>query len=368
MDDNVAQIRQFALHYQIRMTTHKPLGTIQVDVDDLWVYYESIGRDAREGTTTLIYGQGIPRLLDLFDRYGIRATFFIVGRDVPAQAPAVQEMVRRGHEVANHSTWHRPGFARLTREEKRADIATTHWLITDAAGQPPVGFKSPGFSLSPDQLDVLTELGYLYDSSLLPTFYAPALRSLQRVLSGGHVDPTQYGRAVNGLAPLHPYHPAAAPYRQGGFRASRPAPQWMRIPRQVEESGGRPGLPNLFGHWQSRLAGEGSAIHGISHQLWEAPVTTVPLLRLPMHSTFVLSAGRLLFDLGLALVQARGVPINYLLHAADVVDGGVDPALASYKFLTQTWAEKQPLYEHMLAALSERYELVPTREFLESIM
>ena len=53
-----------------------------------------------------------------------------------------------------------------------------------------MGFKSPGFSLGPDQLDVLTELGYLYNSSLLPTFYAPALRSLQRVLSGGHVDPT----------------------------------------------------------------------------------------------------------------------------------------------------------------------------------
>ena len=162
--------------------------------------------------------------------YRIRATFFIVGRDLPAQAASVRELIRRGHEVANHSTWHRPGFARLTREEKRADIATTHRLIMDAAGQPPVGFKSPGFSLGPDQLDVLTELGYLYDLSLLPTFYAPALRSLQRVLSGGHVDPTQYGRALNGLAPLHPYHPAAAaPYRQSGFRTGRPAPRWMRI-------------------------------------------------------------------------------------------------------------------------------------------
>ena len=113
------------------------------------------------------------------------------------------------------------------------------------------------------------------------------------------------------------------------------------------------GLPNLFGNFQD------------SYQLWEAPVTTVPVVRLPMHSTFVLSAGRPLFDLGLALVQARGVPMNYLLHAADVVDGVADPALASYKFLTQTWAEKQPLYEHMLAALSQRYELVPTREFVE---
>ncbi len=313
------------------MTTPKPIGTVQVDVDDLWVYYQSIGRNAPNEARALVYEQGISRLLELFEAYGIRATFFIVGRDLPAQGASVRELIRRGHEVANHSTWHRPGFARLTREEKRADIATTHQLIVDAAGEPPVGFKSPGFSLGPDQLDVLTELGYLYDSSLLPTFYAPALRSLQRVLSGGHVDPTQYGRALNGLAPLHPYHPAvAASYRQ------------------------------------NRSAGDDRLANGNSHHLWEAPVTTIPVLRLPMHSTFVLSAGRPLFDLGLALVQARGVPINYLLHAADVVDGVTDPALASYKFLTQTWAEKQPIYEHMLASLSERYEIVPTREFVES--
>ena len=33
-------------NYSLTMTTHKPLGTVQVDVDDLWVYYQSIGRNA----------------------------------------------------------------------------------------------------------------------------------------------------------------------------------------------------------------------------------------------------------------------------------------------------------------------------------
>lgn len=93
-------------------------------------------------------------------------------------------------------------------------------------------------------------------------------------------------------------------------------------------------------------------------------MTTVPLVRLPMHSTFVLSAGRWLFDLGLALAHARRVPINYLLHAADVIDAVPDPALASYRFLTQPWERKRPLYEHMLGALSAAYRLAPTREFV----
>ena len=99
---------------------------------------------------------------------------------------------------------------------------------------------------------------------------------------------------------------------------------------------------------------------------WEAPVTTMPFTRLPMHSTFVLRAGRWLFDLGFALVRARNVPVNYLLHAADVLDAVVDPALASYGFLTQSWAQKRPLYEHMLETLSMAYRLVPTRDFVQA--
>jgi hypothetical protein len=298
------------------MKNDRPLGTLQVDVDELWVYYESIGRATPADAPALVYEQGVPRLLDLFDRFGIRATFFVCGRDLPTQAAKVAEIIRRGHEVANHSAGHRNGFARLSPAAKRADIAAAGELIAQATGQRPVGFKAPGFSFSPDLPAVLAELGYLYDSSLLPTPYAALLRVSQRTLSGGHVDPTHYGRLTNGLAPLRPW----------------------RVDVGYQVSG---------------------------YPFWEAPVTTMPLLRLPMHSTFVLSAGRWLFDLGLALARGRRVPINYLLHAADVVDAVSDPALASYRFLTQSWAQKRPLYEHMLSRLSASYRLIPTKELLE---
>jgi len=320
------------------MTDNRQPGTLQVDVDELWVYYESIGRATPDDAPALVYQQGIPRLLDLFDRFGIRATFFVCGRDVPAQAGVVAEMARRGHEVANHSAAHRNGFARLGPAEKRADIAAAGELIAQAIGARPVGFKSPGFSFSPDLLDVLAELGYRYDSSLLPTFYAPLLRALQKRLSAGHVDPTHYGRPANGFAPLRPWRTDSGDWGLGirdwvlGIRYWRPDTQSL--------------IPNT------------------QRSFWEAPVTTVPIVRLPMHSTFVLSAGRWLFDLGLAMSRARRVPMNYLLHAADVVDAVPDPALRSYRFLTQSWEEKRPLYEHMLDALSAVYRLVPTCEFL----
>jgi hypothetical protein len=329
------------------MTDRRRLGTLQVDVDELWVYYESIGLQTPRDAPALVYNQGIPRLLELFERFGIRATFFVCGRDLPAQNEVVGMMVRRGHEVANHSASHRNGYARLSSAEKRADITAADELIAQAAGQRPVGFKSPGFSFSPDLLGVLSELGYLYDSSLLPTFYAPLLRLLQRQLSNGHVDPTHYGRAVHGLAPLTPFRTAC--------------PAVLGISDSV---------PRSFGHSRFRIIASRRSVSDPQSALenpqsiWEAPVTTVPLVRLPMHSTFVLSTGRWLFDLGLALARARRVPINYLLHAADVIDAVRDPTLASYKFLTQSWEAKRPLYEHMLGALSASYRLVPTGEFL----
>ena len=268
----------------------------------------------------------MPRLLDLFDRYGIRATFFVCGRDAAAQRGLLTEMVRRGHEIANHSTWHRTGFASLSTEEKRADIATTHRLISDAAGVEPCGFKSPGFSFAPDQLDVLASLGYRYNSSLLPTPYSPLMRMAQRFLSGGTVDPTHYGKARYGIAPLRPYTPD-------------------------------PATPH-------RISGNGTVRRGVI----EAPVTTMPLTRLPMHSTFVLTAGQPLFDAGLALTSACNVPMNYLLHAGDAIDATADPALASYRFLTQPWDEKRALLEHMLARLSAAYRLLPTLEYVEELM
>lgn len=307
-------------------------GTIQVDVDELWVYYESIGVEAPANASMPVYEHGIPRLLDLFQRHRIRATFFVCGKDLVTQAEVVAEIARQGHEVANHSTQHRPGFARLTLAEKRADIGATHDAITEATGQAPVGFKSPGFSFHPDQLVVLEELGYLYDSSLLPTPYAPLLRSLQRALSSGRVDPTQYGSVSHGLAPLRPYRPdLTAPYR--------PRPD-----------------------------GDGCVFPGDGPGLWEVPVTTMPGVRVPMHSTFVLSAGRALFDLGIGLVKARRIPVNYLLHAADVIDPTSDPALASYRFLNMHWADKQPLIEHMLERLRSTFHLVPTRDLVRKVV
>lgn len=49
--------------------------------------------------------------------------------------------------------------------------------LIEATGKRPVGFRGPGYSLSPTVLDVLAERGYEYDCSTLPTYIAPLARA-----------------------------------------------------------------------------------------------------------------------------------------------------------------------------------------------
>ncbi len=300
--------------------TARPLGTIQVDVDELWVYYESLGIPAGgERAASPVYAVGVPRLLDLLEEYEIRATFFVCGRDMehPLRRDVAREIVRRGHELANHSYSHSRGFARLRGRALKAEVMEADARIAALFGRPVYGFRAPGYSLSPALLELLERAGYLYDASMLPTPWAPLMRWGQQLISRGRVDASHYGAWAYRRAPLKPYHPD------------------LRAPE-------RPGQAYI----------------------WEVPVTTMPWLRLPFHSTFVVTFGWWLFRWGVRLTRRRGLGITYLIHPAELIDPVPDVRLASFRFLRIPWSEKRPLYEAILHCLSETFQLVPTAEYV----
>ena len=90
-----------------------------------------------------------PRVLDVLDRAGARATFFVVGKRGAAQRPLLREIVRRGHRLGNHTWSHPTGFFFLGPKALRLQIARTQDLLGEEAGEPPLWFRAPAGIRSP---------------------------------------------------------------------------------------------------------------------------------------------------------------------------------------------------------------------------
>jgi peptidoglycan-N-acetylglucosamine deacetylase len=109
---------------------------------------------AARGEISLTFDDGpdpavTPRVLDLLDGAGARASFFCIGRRAAAHPELVAEIVRRGHRVENH-TWSHPNlFACYLPPALRREIERTQEVIESAAGRrprlfrPPAGLRNP---------------------------------------------------------------------------------------------------------------------------------------------------------------------------------------------------------------------------------
>jgi peptidoglycan/xylan/chitin deacetylase (PgdA/CDA1 family) len=109
---------------------------------------------------------GLPRVLELLDHFGIKATFFVPGHTADTWPHLVREIAARGHELGNHGYLHEAP-ASLTPAAEREVILRGNEAVERAAGVRPRGYRSPSWDLSPHTLDILRELGFVYDSSLM---------------------------------------------------------------------------------------------------------------------------------------------------------------------------------------------------------
>jgi len=111
------------------------------------------------------------KALDLFDDFGIHATFFILGCVADAMPEVVREIARRGHEVASGGYWHRT-IRQMSPGEFRDDLQRSREALERAAGTRIFGHRVPHFLGPMDlwALDIVAEEGYAYDSSVRPSF------------------------------------------------------------------------------------------------------------------------------------------------------------------------------------------------------
>jgi polysaccharide deacetylase family protein (PEP-CTERM system associated) len=110
------------------------------------------------------------RLMELFDEFRVRSTFFVLGWVAERHPRLVQQIAERGHEVASHGYAHRLIYDQ-TPAAFRDDVRRAKHLLEDACGRQVLGYRAPSYSITPRSLwalDVLVEEGYEYDSSIFP--------------------------------------------------------------------------------------------------------------------------------------------------------------------------------------------------------
>jgi peptidoglycan/xylan/chitin deacetylase (PgdA/CDA1 family) len=113
-----------------------------------------------------------PRLLALFDRYGMRTSWYVPGHTIESFPDAVKAVFDAGHEIAHHGWTHRPP-ASLTREQEEAELARGNEAIRRICGSCARGYRSPSWDLSPYSVDLLLKHGFAYDSSMMGDDYLP---------------------------------------------------------------------------------------------------------------------------------------------------------------------------------------------------
>lgn len=276
--------------------------TIQADLDGLWVLEKLQGRSAGIEPDPVFY-DGTERLLGLFDEFGVKATFFVVARDLESGSKLnlVRRIISSGHEIASHGMSH--GYITMLDDgEAQREISGSKEAIERALGLKIAGFKAAGFAARRDMVPFLEAAGYRYDSSVFPTTLGLLMERVLKV---------RYSKWGMATSPSGPYVPA----QQNIFRKGRSA-------------------------------------------VVEVPVTTMPLLRLPAHFSYAAAMGPAYA--AVTRPDRFSKCLTYLFHPLDLVDRTVKGAGMSLN-------GRMALARAIVGRLAADFNIVTSREMAQAI-
>ncbi len=107
------------------------------------------------------YREGIPRMLDLWDRHGVKVTSHMIGEAAVRNPALARDIVGRGHEAAGHGPRWSSQYA-MTRSKERQFIIDAADMVEKVTGQRPTGYNCNWLRRGPNTLSLLQELGYAY--------------------------------------------------------------------------------------------------------------------------------------------------------------------------------------------------------------
>jgi len=102
-----------------------------------------------------------PQVLELLEKHGAKATFFVVGERVLAHPDLVREIAKRGHALGSHSYSHRLTFHALGVANAKREVLRGVEAITSVIGKTPHLFRPPQGVRTPFLRDALRQIGTL---------------------------------------------------------------------------------------------------------------------------------------------------------------------------------------------------------------
>lgn len=143
--------------------------TWDMDTDSILHLAHPNDADTRLSTNSMLrYGPqiGVPRIVELCKDMGVKHTFFVPGWCAEQYPEAIELMVKGGHEVALHGYLHEyPN--ELTREQEAFWTHKGAKAIEKISGAFPRGYRAPWYKYSRHSTDILAELGFTWDTSLM---------------------------------------------------------------------------------------------------------------------------------------------------------------------------------------------------------
>ncbi len=310
-------------------TESKPLASISMDLDNQWSYMRTHGDPGWESFPSY-FDVFIPYVLDILDRLNLRITFFVVGQDaaLDRNREVLKLLTDRGHEVGNHSFNHEPWLHLYSKDQIEKEVLDAEAEILRVTGNKPVGFRGPGFSWSPALIEVLAENDYLYDASSLPTYLGTLARA---------------------------YY----------FRKTRLTKEKMARRKKLFgnfRDGFRPNKPYTV---QSKSL----------RKLVEIPVTTMPLVKTPIHLSYLLYLGRfsvplmsVYFRTALTLCRLNNIEPSFLLHPLDLLNAEQVPEISFFPAMDLDTNTKDRIFEKVLKQLKKHYTLVNITTHISSLV
>jgi hypothetical protein len=300
----------------------KPIASLSLDLDNKWSYMKTHGDPGWESFPSYL-DVLVPRVLNFLKARNLTITVFVVGQDAALKKnqEELAALATAGHEIGNHSFHHEPWLHLYSEQQIETELASAEEHIERVTGQKPIGFRGPGFSLSPATLRVLARRGYLYDASTLPSFLAPLARAYYFITARLTPEERRQRKLLGGtfLEALRPI----APY------------QWFIDART----------------------------------LIEIPVTTMPLFRVPIHvsylqclSVFSPALARKYFNVALKLCRMTDTYPSLLLHPTDFLGCDDTKDLSFFPAMALPSERKMELVSDVLRGLSAEFTVLTLRQ------